>query len=211
MDLAVPSSPCIVTEIRRERNLRPTDKLRALPHAARAKSSITSPRFVLAALVGSLLSATIHAQVLNGNFSSGLASWSPFDEVDGAHASELLFTPAIDRDIHALFLKQIADPDPAALHIAIQDQAGFHLPEADRRLRANLRLSPYCPELNPVERFGGLFKAQVRNRLYPNLRKLEDHLAAPSRPWTSPDKVSGPSTLVRRSSKLWCSSLQCNT
>ena len=115
-------------------------------------------------------------------------------EVDGAHASELLFTPAIDRDIHALFLRQIADSDPAALHLVIQDQAGFHLPEADVRLPANLRLlplPPYCPELNPVERFGGLLKAQVRNRLYPNLRKLEEHLAAAARRWSTPDKVSG--------------------
>ena len=115
-------------------------------------------------------------------------------EVDGAHASERLFTPAIDRDIHALFLRQIADSDPAALHIVIQDQAGFHLPEADPRLPANLRLlplPPYCPELNPVERFGGLLKAQVRNRLYPNWRKLEDHLAAAARPWTTPAKVAG--------------------
>ena len=115
-------------------------------------------------------------------------------EVDGAHASELLFTPAIDRDIHALFLQQIARSDPAALHIVIQDQAGFHLPEDDPRLPANLRLlplPPYCPELNPVERFGGLLKAQVSNRLYPSLRKLEDHLFAASRAWTQPAKVAG--------------------
>jgi transposase len=115
-------------------------------------------------------------------------------EVDGVHASELLFTPAIDRDIHALFLKQIADSDPAALHVVIQDQAGFHLPLGDARLPANLRLlplPPYCPELNPVERFGGLLKAQVRNRLYPSLRKLEDHLAAAAKLWTAPDKVAG--------------------
>ena len=62
------------------------------------------------------------------------------------------------------------------------------------RLPANLRLlplPPYCRELNPVERCGGLLKAQVRNRLYPNLRKLEDHLAAAARLWTCPDKVSG--------------------
>ena len=73
-------------------------------------------------------------------------------------------------------------------------QAGFHLPATDPRLPANLRLlplPPYCPEINPVERFGGLLKAQVRNRLYPNLRKLEDHLAAAARRWTSPDKVAG--------------------
>jgi transposase len=114
-------------------------------------------------------------------------------EVDGAHAVELLFTPAIDRDIHALFLRQIADSDPSALHVVIADQAGFHLPEDDVRLPANLRLlplPPYCPELNPVERFGGLLKAKVANRLYPTLRRLEDHLAAAARPWSTPAAVA---------------------
>ena len=114
-------------------------------------------------------------------------------EVDGAHAVELLFTPAIDRDIHALFLRQIADSDPKALNVVIADQAGFHLPEDDGRLPANLRLlplPPYCPELNPVERFGGLLKAAVANRLYPTLRRLEDHLAAAARPWSTPAAVS---------------------
>ena len=113
-------------------------------------------------------------------------------EVDGAHASELLFTPAIDRDIRAIFLQQIADSDPTALHVVIQDQAGFHLPTDDPRLPANLRLlplPPYCPELNLVERFGGLLKAQVSNRLYPTLRKLEDHLAAAARHWGQPTRV----------------------
>lgn len=114
-------------------------------------------------------------------------------EVDGAHAVELLFTPAVDRDIHALFLQQIADSDPSALHVVIADQAGFHLPEDDVRLPVNLRLlplPPYCPELNPVERFGGLLKAAVANRLYPTLRRLEDHLAAAARPWSTPAAVS---------------------
>ena len=110
------------------------------------------------------------------------------------HASELLFTPAIDRDIHALFLQQIGASDPTALHVVIQDQAGFHLPTDDSRLPPNVRLlplPPYCPELNPVERFGGLLKAQISNRLYPNLRKLEDHLAAAARPWCRPARVQG--------------------
>ena len=115
-------------------------------------------------------------------------------EVDGAHHTELLFTPAIDRDIHAVFLQQIADSDPAARHVVILDQAGFHLPSHDPRLPKNLRLlplPPYCPELNPVERFGGLLKARVTNRLYPSLRRLEDHLFAASREWTQPAKVAG--------------------
>lgn len=115
-------------------------------------------------------------------------------EIDGEHSSQLLFTPAIDRDIHALFLQQIADSDPAALHVVIQDQAGFHLPVADPRIPANLRLlplPPYSPELNPVERFGGLIKAAIGNRLYPNLYKLENHISAVARIWTRPGKVAG--------------------
>lgn len=98
-------------------------------------------------------------------------------EVDGANACELLLTPAIDRDVHALFLRQIAESDPTALHVVIADQAGFHL--------------PYCPELNPVERFGGLLKAALCNRLYRDLRKLEDHLIAAARPWSTPAAVKG--------------------
>lgn len=114
-------------------------------------------------------------------------------EVDGAHSCELLLTPAIDRDVHAIFLKQIADSDPTALHVVIADQAGFHLPTHDSRIPPNLRLlplPPYCPELNPVERFGGLIKAAVANRLYLNLRKLEDHLIAAARPWSTPAAIS---------------------
>lgn len=115
-------------------------------------------------------------------------------EVDGAHACELLPTPAIDQDTHAIFLRQIAASDPAALHVVIADQASFHLPVADARLPANLRLlplPPYCPELNPVERFGGLLKAAFSNRFYLNLRKLEDHLIAAARPWSTPTAVTG--------------------
>lgn len=115
-------------------------------------------------------------------------------EVDGANACELLLTPAIDQDIHAIFLRQIAASDSAALHVVIADQAGFHLPVGDARLPSNLRLlplPPYCPELNPVERFGGLLKAAVSNRLYLNLRKLEDHLIAAARPWSTPAAVAG--------------------
>lgn len=114
-------------------------------------------------------------------------------EVDGANACELLLTPVIDRDIHAIFLKQIADTDPKAVHVVIADQAGFHLPTDDTRIPGNLRLLPlpaYCPELNPVERFGALIKAAVANRLYPNLRKLEDHLVAAARRWSTPAAVS---------------------
>lgn len=107
-------------------------------------------------------------------------------EVDGTNALELLFTPCIDQDVHTLFLQQIGQSDPQALHVIIQDQAGFHLPTADPRMPANVRLlplPPYSPELNPVEKLGAIFKDHVCNRLYPSLRKPEDHILAALRPW----------------------------
>jgi hypothetical protein len=91
----------------------------------------------------------------------------------------------------------------------IQDRAGFHLPENDPRLPSNVRLlPPYSPELNPVEKLGDIVKDQICNRLYPTLRKLEDHLVGALRPWrTEPARVaaligrgwlSTPSTLARQ-------------
>jgi hypothetical protein len=40
-----------------------------------------------------------------------------------------------------------------------------------------------------VEGFGRLLKAPTANRLYDNLRQLEDHLIAVAREWTDPEKV----------------------
>lgn len=106
-------------------------------------------------------------------------------EVDGENRMELLFTPAIDLDIHALFLKQIGQSDPKALHVVIQDQAGFHLRHADPRLPANVRLvplPPYSPELNPVEKLGDLVKDAICNRLFTHLRVLEEAILAELEP-----------------------------
>jgi len=63
-------------------------------------------------------------------------------EVDGTNALELLFTPCNDQDVHTLFLQPISQTDPQALHVILQEQAGFHLPETDSRLPANVRPLP---------------------------------------------------------------------
>ena len=79
-------------------------------------------------------------------------------EVDGEHKVELLFTPMINQDVHAVFLTQIAQSDPIALHVVVMDQAGFHMKQEDGRVPANIRvlsLPPYCPELNPAECHSG--------------------------------------------------------
>jgi transposase len=102
-------------------------------------------------------------------------------EVDGENRMELLFTPAIDLDVHALFLAQLGQSDPTALHVVIQDQAGFHLQPGDARMPANVRvvpLPPYSPELNPVEKLGDLVKDAICNRLFQDLRTLENAILA---------------------------------
>lgn len=114
-------------------------------------------------------------------------------EVDGKNACEVLFTPAIDQDVHAIFLKQIAQSDAESLHVVIQDQAGFHITNEDSRVPENVRLlglPPYSPELNPVEQFGNLIKRQTGNRLYQSLEKLEGHIEAVMRKWSGPESVA---------------------
>ena len=114
-------------------------------------------------------------------------------EVDGQHKVELLFTPIINQDAHAVFLKQIAESDPKALHVVIMDQAGFHIQEKDPRIPSSVRvvsLPPYCPELNPAEWFGRVVKAPTVNRIYQSLKHLEDHIIAVARRWSDPAKVA---------------------
>lgn len=112
-------------------------------------------------------------------------------EIDGVHDCQLLFTPAINQDIHAIFLQQIAESDSGSLQVVIADQAGFHLRTGDGRIPANVRLLPlpaYCPEHNPFEGFGRPLKAPTANRLYRNLRRLEN-LIAIAKEWTTPEKI----------------------
>lgn len=114
-------------------------------------------------------------------------------EIDGAHDTQMLLTPEINQDIHALFLKQIAGSDPDSLHVIIADRAGFHLQGGDPRLPGNVRLlplPPYSPELNPVEGFGRWVKAPTANRLYRNLHQLENHLGAILREGCAPPKIA---------------------
>jgi len=99
-------------------------------------------------------------------------------EIDGPNDAQLLFTPSINQDIHALFLRQIADSDPDSLHVIIQDQAGFHLGAHDPRLPGNIRLlplPPYCPELNPVERLWAYLRSHyLANRVFDGYQHLLD-------------------------------------
>jgi transposase len=73
------------------------------------------------------------------------------------------------------------------------DQAGFHMQQEDGRVPANIRvlpLPPYCPELNPAERFGRVVKAPTVNRIHQSLKNIEDQIIAVAQRWSDPAKVA---------------------
>ena len=97
-------------------------------------------------------------------------------EVDGENRLELLFAPRVGKDVSNVFLQQLADTDPGALHLVVWDQAGFHPKDGEEGVPDNVRLLPlpaYSPELNPVEKLGDMVKDAVANRLFTALPDLE--------------------------------------
>lgn len=114
-------------------------------------------------------------------------------EVDGANRIELLFAPRVGKDVSTLFLEQISQTDPAALHVVVWDQAGFHPRDGEPGLPENVRLLPlpaYSPELNPVEQLGDLVKDAICNKIFPTLDQLEKAILAELEPLRhNPDLV----------------------
>ena len=116
-------------------------------------------------------------------------------EVDGQHAAEFACLPGVSLELSRLFLEQLAARDPAAEHVVIWDQAGFHLKPALHAVPARIHLlplPPYSPELNPVEVVGDLIKDRIANTLWPTLDALEAAVGEEVRPiYHSPARVRG--------------------
>ena len=114
-------------------------------------------------------------------------------EVEGKDEAVCVFLPAVSKEASACFLQQVAQTDAHALHVVIQDQAGFHLRPGDEQIPANVRLlplPPYSPELNPAERVGDLIKDATGNRAFATLSELEAAIEAELKPlWTTPQRV----------------------
>jgi transposase len=93
--------------------------------------------------------------------------------------AHFLHLPTVNLDCDALYLAHLAATDPAAVHVVIRDQAGFHLRDLDPRLPARVRivpLPPYCPELNACEQLWDVLKDEVANHCHPSIAKLRDAL-----------------------------------
>jgi transposase len=67
---------------------------------------------------------------------------------------QFLYLPTVSLDHSRLFLQQLVDTDPEAIHLVFWDQAGFHPKPDDPKLPEQVRLiplPPYSPELNAME------------------------------------------------------------
>ena len=63
-------------------------------------------------------------------------------EIEGGEEALCVFLPGVSLESNAAFLRELAGTDPAAVHVVIADQAGFHLKKGDLRLPENVRPLP---------------------------------------------------------------------
>ena len=109
---------------------------------------------------------------------------------DGA---EFFHTDGVGQEATGCFLDQLAASDPGAVHIVIQDGAGFHLDEEHERLPDNVRvitLPAYSPELNPIEKLWDIIKDRICNRVWEDLEELTTAINVVLREyWTTPKLV----------------------
>jgi transposase len=107
--------------------------------------------------------------------------------------AQFRFMPSVNLDFSRDFLQQIAASDPAAEHVVLWDQAGFHPRAADAGLPERMHLlplPPYSPELNPIEGLWDQVQDITCNRRHESLDALEETLTAALRPfWETPARV----------------------
>ena len=105
--------------------------------------------------------------------------------VDGDNAAEFACLPGVSLALSHLFLERLAARDPAAEHVVIWDQAGFHPQPGLHGLPEHIHvlpLPPYSPELNPVEVIGDVIKDRITHTLWQTLEAIEEALGEELRP-----------------------------
>jgi transposase len=92
--------------------------------------------------------------------------------------AEGLVAPKLNTAVVQTFLDGLSATIPAGTHVLlVWDGAGYHVAKA-LRVPANLtvlRLPPYSPELNPVERLWLYLRGHYwSNRVYPDIEAVEE-------------------------------------
>ncbi len=111
--------------------------------------------------------------------------YGALDIVDGQ--AVFIQTPTVNLDWTQAFLNQIKAEFPEHQHVVVWDGAGFHprdnshpsIPDGVH----TIRLPPYSPELNPIEKLWDLIQDHTANKLWPNIERLDQGVAAHLQDW----------------------------
>lgn len=111
----------------------------------------------------------------------------------GGGGSEFFYSRHADKEVSGVFLKQISQRDPYAVHVVIWDGAGFHPNAKDSQVPDNVVLvkqPPYSPELNPVEKLWDMLRDGLCNRRWKSLEHLEEQTTRWLKEfWQSPRRI----------------------
>ena len=94
-------------------------------------------------------------------------------------ASEFFYTPGVNLEWSAAFLKQVSEREPDAEHVVIWDGAGFHQKNQLGQVPDNIHLinlPPYSPELNPIEQLWDQVGVVYANKVYETLEAIEEDI-----------------------------------
>jgi transposase len=109
-------------------------------------------------------------------------------------AGEFLYTPTVNLVWTQQFLEQIRRHDADAEHVIVWDGAGFHPDQASHIQVPSgvhlIKLPPYSPELNPIEKLWDVIQDGLCNKVFSTLAHLEKKLTKELRPyWEQPHQV----------------------
>ena len=103
------------------------------------------------------------------------------------------YLPTVTLEHTQAFLEQLVKHDPESEHVVIWDGAGFHHATEDPRIPSNIhliKLPPYSPELNPIERLWDIMKDHLCNRVYETLEAIEEKISEALKPyWLEPSSA----------------------
>jgi len=101
--------------------------------------------------------------------------YGAIDPVDGK--TVFVQTPSVSMEWTQAFLEQIKSQYPDHEHIVVWDGAGFHPKDASHEMIPEdihiLKLPPYSPELNPIEKLWDLIQDHTANKLWPTIERLD--------------------------------------
>jgi len=118
--------------------------------------------------------------------------YGALDVVEGK--SIFIQTPTVNLEWTEAFLQQLKNQFPQEEHVVVWDGAGFHPKDSLHPKIPDgvhvLRLPPYSPELNPIEKLWDCIQDEIANKVWSSIENLDQTVASHlSNWWMNTEKV----------------------